>query len=495
MAISPRLELRVGQSLVMTPQLLQAIKLLQYNNVELAAFIEQELERNPLLERAEAEEDGDAPRREAAADGDLVDTAGSGDVGNIAEAIDADRDDVFEPEGPSVSPQPDPGGGALWDGVGRGGFADGEVNLEDFATAETSLAAHLEAQIGFLTDATDRLIAQHLIGLLDEAGYLREPLPDIAERLGVEQARIAALLARLQELEPCGVFARDLAECLALQLAERDRLDPMMRTLIGNLELLAKRDFAQLRKLCRCDDEDLAGMVAEIRSLDPRPGSAFGGGTSQTIAPDVIVREGADGGWRIDLVSEQLPRLLINRSYYAAVGNSAEGAKARTFLNECMQDASWLMKSLDQRARTILKVATEIVRQQDAFFAYGVQHLKPLNLRQVAERIDMHESTVSRVTSNKYMATPRGIFELKYFFTTAIAATGNGEAHSAEAVRHRIREMIDAEAPDNVLSDDAIVVKLRESGIDLARRTVAKYRESLNIPSSVQRRREKTAAL
>jgi len=494
MAISPRLELRVGQSLVMTPQLLQAIKLLQYNNVELAAFIEQELERNPLLEREEGDDDSGAFEPVAAAAGDLVEAAGSGDVGHLAEAIDADRDDVFEPDGPALSPQPDLGG-AVWDGVGRGGFAEGDANLEDFAAAETSLAGHLEAQLGFIGEPVDRLIALHLIGLLDEAGYLREPLDEIAARLGVPEARIGTLLAELQKLEPCGVFARDLAECLALQLAERDRLDPMMKILLDNLELLARRDFAQLRKLCRCDEEDLAEMISEIRALDPRPGRAFGGGGGQTITPDIVVREGPDGGWRIDLVSESLPRLLVNRSYHAAIARSPEGSKAKTFLNDCLQDANWLMKSLDQRARTILKVATEIVRQQDAFFAHGVRHLKPLNLRQVAERIDMHESTVSRVTSNKYMATPRGMFELKYFFTTAIAATGDGEAHSAEAVRHRIRELIEAEAAEEVLSDDAIVARLRGEGIELARRTVAKYRESLNIPSSVQRRREKATAL
>lgn len=490
--MQPRLEMRIGQSLVMTPQLLQAIKLLQLNNLELAAFIETELERNPLLERA-GEEEAEQPAERASGD-DLVTAVESGDVGSVAESIDARQEDVFEPDGPAVAPAPEEGGGH-WEGIGRGGGGDGDFGLEDFAAATPTLAEHLEAQLGRFDDPVDAAIALHLIGLLDDAGYLREDDEEIAGRLGVAAEKVAGVVARLQKLEPTGVFARDLAGCLRLQLAERDRLDPMMAVLLDNLPLLAKRDFAALKKLSGADDEDIADMVGEIRALDPRPGSAFSSAAAQTITPDVTVREAADGGWRIDLVSDALPRLLINRGYHAVIAGGGGDAKAKSFLNDCLQDANWLVKSLDQRARTILKVATEIVRQQDRFFAYGVQHLKPLNLRQVAERIDMHESTVSRVTSNKYMATPRGIFEFKYFFTTAIAATGDGDAHSAEAVRHSIRELIEAEPADDVLSDDAIVVKLREMGVVVARRTVAKYRESLSIPSSVQRRREKQSAI
>jgi RNA polymerase sigma-54 factor len=211
------------------------------------------------------------------------------------------------------------------------------------------------------------------------------------------------------------------------------------------------------------------------------------------VVPDVFVRANADGSWHVELNSDTLPKVLINQTYYSRVAKTAKTDADKSFLSECMQTATWLTRSLDQRARTILKVAIELVKQQDAFLAYGVQHLRPLNLKMIADAIGMHESTVSRVTANKYMATPRGIFELKYFFTSAIASADGGDAHSAEAVRHRIKTLIDAESPKDVLSDDTLVDKLKESGIDIARRTVAKYREAMRIPSSVQRRREKMA--
>jgi len=243
------------------------------------------------------------------------------------------------------------------------------------------------------------------------------------------------------------------------------------------------------------DEEDLVDMIGEIRHLNPKPGLAFGSTTVQPIVPDVYVRPGPDGGWLVELNSDTLPKVLINQSYYSRVAKTPMKDTDKGYLAECLQTATWLTRALDQRARTILKVATEIVRQQDGFFAHGVRHLRPLNLRTVADAISMHESTVSRVTANKYMATNRGIFELKYFFTSAIASADGGEAHSAEAVRHRIRQMIDGERMADILSDDTIVDKLREAGIDIARRTVAKYREAMRIPSSVQRRREKQVPL
>jgi RNA polymerase sigma-54 factor len=288
-----------------------------------------------------------------------------------------------------------------------------------------------------------------------------------------------------------GVCARDLTECLALQLKDRDRFDPAMQALVGHLDLLAKHDFSGLKRICGIGDEDLADMIAEIRHLNPKPGLAFGTTLIQPVVPDVFVRPRPDGGFSVELNSETLPKVLVNQTYYAEVAKTARNEKEKTYIADCMQSATWLVRALDQRAKTILKVSTEIVRQQDAFFAYGVQHLRPLNLKTVADAISMHESTVSRVTANKYMATNRGIFELKYFFTSAIAASDGGEAHSAEAVRHRIKQLIDAEAPQDILSDDTIVEKLRTAGIDIARRTVAKYREAMRIPSSVQRRREK----
>jgi RNA polymerase sigma-54 factor len=267
-----------------------------------------------------------------------------------------------------------------------------------------------------------------------------------------------------------------------------------MQALLAHLDLLARRDLPGLRKACGVGDEDLLDMIAEIRRLDPKPGLAFGTTLVQPIVPDVFVRPGPDGSFVVELNSETLPKVLVNHSYYAQVAKTARSAQDKTYLTDCLQTATWLIRALDQRARTILKVASEIVRQQDAFFAYGVQHLRPLNLKTIADAIAMHESTVSRVTANKYMATSRGIFELKYFFTSAIAAADGSEAHSAEAVRHRIKQLIDAESPRAVLSDDTIVEKLRGAGIEIARRTVAKYREAMRIPSSVQRRRDKQAA-
>jgi RNA polymerase sigma-54 factor len=332
-----------------------------------------------------------------------------------------------------------------------------------------------------------------LIDAIDETGYLRAALPDIAAQLGESESAIAEVLAVVQTFEPTGVGARDLAECLSLQLREQGRLDPAMQTFLAHLDLAARRDIAGLCNLCGVDAEDVADMLGEIRALTPKPGLAFGSEPVQPVVPDVFVRENADGTWHVELNSETLPRLLVNSRYYAKVSGAAKDKDSKNYLLECLNNANWLVKSLDQRARTILKVASEIVRQQDGFLAYGVRHLRPLNLRVIADAIGMHESTVSRVTSNKYIATPRGIFEMKYFFTAAIPAMNGHEAHSAEAVRDRIREMVEKEEPHNVLSDDRIVALLTADGIDIARRTVAKYREAMRIPSSLERRRLKLA--
>jgi RNA polymerase sigma-54 factor len=329
--------------------------------------------------------------------------------------------------------------------------------------------------------------------MVDETGYVAGDLATVCEKLAAPTARVEKVLTILQSFEPSGVMARNLSECLAIQLREKNRLDPAMQALLDNLPLLARRDMIGLLKVCGVDAEDLADMVAEIRALTPKPGLAFGGEPVQPVVPDVYVRETVDGGWHVELNTETLPRVLVNGRYYSKVCGQAKSREAKAYLTECLNSANWLVKSLDQRAKTILKVASEIVRQQDAFLAKGVSHLRPLNLRVVAEAISMHESTVSRVTANKYMATPRGLFEMKYFFTSAIAATDGGEAHSAEAVRFRIRDLIDNESVE-VLSDDKIVDLLKQAGIDIARRTVAKYREAMRIPSSVERRRQKQRA-
>jgi RNA polymerase sigma-54 factor len=327
-----------------------------------------------------------------------------------------------------------------------------------------------------------------LIESVDESGYLRADIAEVAERLGCPLADCEATLCELQGFDPVGVFARDLKECIALQLKDRDRLDPAMQKLLDRLDLVARRDLAQLSAHCDLDTSDVADMIAEIRKLSPKPGLGFGSDPVQPVVPDVYVREGSDGTWQVELNSDTLPRVLVNARYYAEVNRTARKREDKAYLTECLNSANWLVKSLDQRARTIIKVASEIVRQQDAFLTHGVRHLRPLNLRLIADAISMHESTVSRVTSNKYMATPRGLFELKYFFTAAIQSVNGGEAHSAEAVRDRIRELVGNENGE-ILSDDRIVTILSQDGIDIARRTVAKYREALRIPSSVERRR------
>ncbi|TAK46708.1 MAG: RNA polymerase sigma-54 factor [Xanthobacteraceae bacterium] len=502
MAITQRLEFRQSQSLVMTPQLMQAIKLLQLSNLDIAAFVEGELERNPLLERA-SEDAGPAARDE---NGSPRESEGSGaDSGagemeaarDIAENLGTGLDNVFPDDAAaSATPRPEREPAAYSEWGNTAAVSSDDYNLEAFVAAETTLRDHLSEQLGMsLADPASRMIGQYLIDLVDDAGYLPADLGDAAARLGAAPAAVEAVLAILQTFEPPGVCARNLSECLAIQLRERDRYDPAMQALIAHLDLVAKRDLAALRKLCGVDAEDLADMLGELRRLDPKPGLKFGSVAVQPVVPDVFVRPGPDGGWLVELNSDTLPKVLVNQGYYAELSRNVRKDGDKSYFAHCMQNATWLVRALDQRARTILKVATEIVRQQDAFFTHGVAHLRPLNLKAVADAIQMHESTVSRVTANKYMATNRGIFELKYFFTAAIAAADGGEAHSAEAVRHRIRQLIDAEAPDAILSDDVLVEQLRAAGIEIARRTVAKYREAMRIASSVQRRRDKQAGL
>jgi RNA polymerase sigma-54 factor len=497
MALTQRLELKQGQTLVMTPQLQQAIKLLQLSNLELADYVETELEKNPLLEREDAHaQDADTPgvefeaAPEALDHGALDKTLATENFATAAD-MDAGHDDLYTDEpraekhasGESNLPLTD------WSRTGTGGRGDGEDDFEGTLAAETTLKGHLESQLAIAAlKPHQRFIAEVLIESVDETGYLRADLGEVAERLGTSREDCQETLAVLQGFDPAGVFARDLVECLSLQLKERDRLDPAMKLMLSRLDLVAKRDLTGLCSLCALDASDITDMIAEIRALNPKPGLAFGSEPVQPVVPDVYVRESADGSWQVELNSETLPRVLVNARYYAEVNRTTRSRDDKTYLTDCLNSANWLVKSLDQRARTIIKVASEIVRQQDAFLTRGVRHLRPLNLRLIADAIGMHESTVSRVTSNKYMATPRGQFELKYFFTSAIAAVNGGEAHSAEAVRDRIREMIENEV-DDVLSDDRIVTMLSGDGIDIARRTVAKYREALRIPSSVERRR------
>ncbi|CAN7582227.1 RNA polymerase factor sigma-54 [Phenylobacterium sp. LjRoot164] len=491
MALGARLELRQGQGLVITPQLQQAIKLLQLSNLELEAFVEGELERNPLLQRDERESEPDReeqPRSEA-------DDYSADQVSDHAAA--AEMDTSHDQASPGEHATGDAqeaqhaGGAVDWSKAGKGGSFEDTDDFEGRLTREKTLSEHLHDQLAVAgLSPTQNAIAAILIDGVDDGGYLRVDLLETAERLGCDLVAVEGVLTTLQGFEPTGVFARDVRECLMLQLKERDRCDPAMVALLDNLELLARRDMSALRKVCGVDDEDLRDMVAELRGLTPRPGAAFGGEASQPVAPDVFVREGLGGLWHVELNTDTLPRLLIDQRYHARVAGGARTDQEKVFVSDCMASANWLVKSLDQRAKTILKVASEIVRQQDGFLAFGVEHLRPLNLKTVADAIGMHESTVSRVTSNKYIATPRGMFELKFFFTSSIASTSGGEAHSAESVRHKIKQLIDTERGErDVHSDDRIVEILKETGVDIARRTVAKYREAMRIPSSVERRR------
>ncbi|UCI27718.1 RNA polymerase factor sigma-54 [Mesorhizobium sp. B2-8-5] len=503
MALAAKLQLRQSQSLVMTPQLMQSIRLLQLTHVELERFIDEEIERNPLLERAEPQDDaaGDLSQKsetspEKDREGDWFEGEMEWSAEAISQKLDSSLENLF-PDDPGTSERLGPDLTAQWKsaaGGGAGAASSEGFDVGDMAAAAITLREHVGEQIALASlSPGERLIAGELAEGLDEAGYLRTELDEIAVRLGTDGAAVARVLGVCHTFEPAGLFARDLAECLSLQLAVRDRFDPAMKALVANLELLARRDFQTLKRICGVDEEDLLDMLAEIRALDPRPGLAFSGGASDAIVADVEVRAANDGSWAVELNADTLPRVLVDNVYFARISSHAKDQAEKEFLAECLQNANWLTRSLDQRAKTILKVASEIVRQQDAFLVHGVRHLKPLNLRTVADAIGMHESTVSRVTANKYMLTPRGVFELRYFFTASIASAEGGEAHSSEAVRDRIKQMIDEEKPIDVLSDDAIVDMLKESGVDIARRTVAKYREGMNIPSSVQRRREKRA--
>ncbi len=506
MALTPRLEIRQSQSLTLTPQLMQSIRLLQLSHVELNSFVEEEMLRNPLLER----EEHPAPDAGATAEGIAAERDGRARDGSsmlelveagqqllsatrIAQDMDTDTASLFPEQvgQDSLSASMSPPAA----GPGGGGGADAP-QIDQYVASRITLSDHLAEQVCLMVDDPgDRLIARNLIDSLDDQGYLRVDCATIARQLGATPEQVEGVLKRVQGCEPAGIFARDLRECLMLQLADRDRLDPMMQALLDNLELVGTHDFDRLMQRTGASAEDLRGMLAEIRELDPRPGRAFDGAPLQAVVPDVFVREGPDGGWQIELNTEVLPRVLVNRTYYASVSRQARGPKEKEFLVDCLQTANWLTKSLDQRAQTILKVAREIVSQQDGFFAHGIAHLRPMTLKNVADAIQMHESTVSRVTSNKYMATPRGLFEMKYFFTTALGSSEGGDTHSAESVRHFIQKMIEGEEISAILSDDTIAERLeKEHGINVARRTVAKYREGLNIPSSVVRRRQKKAA-
>ena len=495
MTLQQRLDIRQAQSLVMTPQLQQAIKLLQMSALELQDFIHQEIESNPLLERSESEGSGGegegtlaeavAPNTPATEEGTLTATSAIPDTDPFAKdaPLDTDFDNVWASDQPSNR--------------GASSFSTDDFAFEQSLPATISLREHLLEQVQCdLLEPAERLIGAALIDVLDDNGWLPAELELVRTQLGASPELFAQVIDRLQQFDPPGIFARNLAECLAVQLKERNRLDPAMACLLQHLDLVAGGDIKKLQQLCGVDAADMTDMLAELRRLNPRPAQAFTVDITQTLIPDVLLRPLAGGGWQVELNPENLPRVLANESYYTRISAATKTKIDKDYIQERWQQANWLIKALHQRATTILKVATEIVRQQDKFFVYGVSQLRPLTLKQVAEAeaVSMHESTISRVTTNKYIATPRGIFELKYFFTNALGNSEGGESFAATAVRHRIKTLIEAEAPNAILADDRIASLLQKEGIDIARRTVAKYREALQIPSSAARRRAHAAS-
>jgi RNA polymerase sigma-54 factor len=495
MALGPRLDLRQTQSLVMTPQLQQAIKLLAASNLEIETFIAEALEANPLLDAsAPAPDEPDrvealeALPEGASADELMLRGGGEGDAPLDLASVDRDWDTG---DGESRSSRDAEWGAAAGS---AGGDFDEMPDWEQLRAAELTLAEHLEAQIGAASpDPQTAFIARHIIGLLDEAGYLPTPLDEVADDLGVDVFDAKSALRLVQSLDPSGVGARNLAECIAIQAREADRYDPCMKALIDNLELVARGEVERLKRLCRVDDEDFADMLRELRSYNPRPGLAFAPSATSTVQPDILLTDNGKGGWDIALNEETLPKLIVNRGYFLELNAGAENKESQGWLKEKLADAHWLIRALDQRQKTILKTAAEIVRQQDGFFRRGVAELRPLTLREVAEKIEMHESTVSRVTSNKYLACARGTFELKYFFTSGVASA-DGEGASSAAIKARIKALVDAETAKNILSDQQLAEMLQKEGFDLARRTVAKYREAIGIGSSAERRRAKRLA-
>ena len=483
MGLGPSLSIRQTQALVLTPQLQQAIKLLQLSNLELESYIAEELSKNPLLE-ARSDEDGEQAGPLAGADETEGDEPADDPGADNLILGEADDDRPLDVDWTAEALETD-----SFSDVVTSAAAEEAFDFDRLQYSASSLAEHLLNQLhGQSGDVGD--LARVIAETVDETGYLTVALEQITELTGAPLALVEQALGLVQGLEPPGVGARSLAECLALQAKAADRYDPAMARLIDNLELLSKGRTQDLKRICGVDDEDLADMIRELRSYDPKPGCRFSAAAAEEVTPDVFVRK-TRGGYAVELNQATLPRLLVNRRYYQELKAGPQDKASKAWLSECLASASWLVKALDQRARTIVKVVSEIVKRQQGFFDRGVSAMKPMTLREVAEAIEMHESTVSRVTSNKYLLCDRGLFELKYFFGSGVQSA-EGEGAAAEAVKAGIREIIEKES--DVLSDDAIAALLKQRGFDCARRTVVKYREAMGIGSSIQRRRMRKIA-
>lgn len=503
MSPSQRLDIKQSQSMVMTPQLQQSIKLLQMTSVELVHFLDQELEKNPFLEEADGEPDVSNEEKSS----DRADNSAA-DESTLFESPEASPpQDKPLIEGEEQSDAWDDGtvSSAVYEGsetlsyanVGQGNGSASSISnaptFDEYTESEKSLREHISDQIFLeIHDPIERMIALYLSEQLDENGYLCIELKEVAERLKCDKKLIEKVIESVQGFDPAGIFARDLSECLALQLKDRNHFDPAIELLLKNLDLVAEGNLKALQKRCDVSEEDVQDMIREVRTLNPKPATGFARDVVQIMQPDVFLRKHSEKGWIVELNSESLPRVLVNRRYYAEVENEVgKNEDGKKFLSEQLQTANWLTKALDQRANTILKVATEIVSQQDDFLKFGIQYLKPLVLTDIAKKIEMHESTVSRVINGKFMATHIGVFELKYFFSSSIASHHGGDDVSSRTVKFIIKELIDNEPDNKPFSDDTLVKMLADKGIKLARRTVTKYREALKIGSSVERRRAK----
>lgn len=518
MALTPRLDIKQSQSLVLTPQLQQAIKMLQLSSAELSEFVAEEVAENPLLEYDEKSEGDDRRTANNADNEQKKEEPVGGEETSVKTAddflqdaapvttqsdapLDTDYNGLYDDNSFSDNIGAMPSQNLGLNGSnqitgGAGNFDFTESSAEQKQSGAVSLKSHLESQLVLLqAEQYEKIIIQYLIGLMDEAGYINEETSLIAERCGCNEDDVDRIFTIAQTMEPLGVFARSLGECLKIQQIQADRYDPVMVIFLDNLAMLGDRKFNELRRLCKVTKEDFLDMVEEIKALNPKPGLEYGEEIVYTVIPDVYVKKNPKGNWFVELNNDSLPKVLMNNRYLNEVGDQAIKKEDKEFIDECVAKANWLVRALDQRARTILKVSSELVRLQRKFLDHGIQHLAPINLKTIAEAIDMHESTVSRVTANKYIATPRGIFEMKFFFTNAIGSLDSDNQYSSKSIKYKIKQLIDDEDPKKILSDDKLVVLVRAEGIDIARRTVAKYRESLEIPSSIIRRRMKNPVM
>jgi RNA polymerase sigma-54 factor len=486
MAITQGLQIKQSQSMVMTPQLQQSIQILQYTTLELSTHIAQMVEENPFLDNPdtntdsiEQKQESDEPAPKLQDKESLLDNSGDKWADDtVSSAVYEDTDLAYS--GVSNFKHND---AAQYDG------------FEELASKDQTLREYIQDQINIdIETPNDRMIAYYLTDQLDPSGYLEMDIKQVAEQLKCKPCDITPVLEKLQTFDPAGVFATSLSQCLALQLKDRNRFDPVIEKLLSHLELIAVGDIKKLARLCKTSEEEVIEMCQEIKRLNPKPGDMFAIDAVTIQQPDVFLKKASDGAWAVEVNTQALPKVLVNQKYYAKLVTDVAGQKdQKKYITEQINSANWLVKSMDQRAQSILKVATEILLQQREFFDQGVRHLKPLILSDVAQKVELHESTISRVVNGKYMATPMGLYELKYFFSSVVGGgQGSEGGHSSTAVKHLIKDVIDQENAKKPLSDDKISQFLKIKGVDVARRTVMKYREAMHIPSSSKRKKMKT---